>query len=53
MISLSAIETLKGHKEEIRAIAVGAGSTGHLLFSAGKGNANAGSLLIWDLRKGT
>jgi WD40 repeat protein len=40
---------LKGHKEEIRALAVKDGNT---LISAGKGSNTSGSLLIWDIRKG-
>lgn len=48
--SLTQIETLKGHKEEIRALATG-GDKNNLLFSGGKGSVNGGSLLVWDLRK--
>ncbi len=51
MISLAQVAHLKGHKEEIRALAVG-GNNKNILFSAGKGTINGGGLLIWDLRKG-
>ena len=49
-ISLTQVAILKGHKEEIRALAVQPLSNGQL-FSAGKGSQQGGSLLIWDLRK--
>ena len=38
--------TLKGHKDEIRQMHVHK----DILFSAGKGTVNGGSLLVWDLR---
>lgn len=50
MVSLTQVAHLKGHKEEIRALTVG-GQNDNLLFSGGKGSANGGSLLLWDLRK--
>ena len=50
IVSLAQVTQLKGHKEEIRAL-VASGQDDNLLFSGGKGNANGGSLLIWDLRK--
>jgi WD40 repeat protein len=50
MISLTNVGYLKGHKDEIKTMNVS--PDGNLLFSAGKGSANASALLIWDLRKG-
>jgi len=37
---------IKGHKDEIRAMKI----VDNYLFSAGKGLATSGSLLVWDLR---
>ena len=39
--------TLKCHKDEVRTIHV----HGDYIFTGGKGTANGGSLLAWDLRK--
>lgn len=39
--------TLKCHKDEVKAIHV----HGDYIFTGGKGTANGGSLLVWDLRK--
>lgn len=50
LISLTNVGSLKGHKDEIKAMNVSL--DGNLLFSAGKGSANGGALLLWDLRKG-
>jgi hypothetical protein len=44
------VGTLKAHKEDIRALAVG-GPSSTLLYSGGKGSQHGGALLIWDLRK--
>ena len=38
--------TLKGHKDEVRTMHI----NNDLLFTGGKGLANSGSLLVWDLR---
>lgn len=50
LISLTNVGTLKGHKDEIRAMNIT--MDGNFLFSAGKGSNNGGALLLWDLRKG-
>ena len=50
MISLTNVGTLKGHKDEIKAMNIT--HDDHYLFSAGKGSSTGGALLIWDLRKG-
>ena len=49
MISLTNVGTLKGHKDEIKAMTVT--QDGSYLFSGGKGSANSSALLVWDLRK--
>lgn len=50
LISLTNVGQLKGHRDEIKALNVA--QDGSLLFSAGKGSASGGALLLWDLRKG-
>ena len=47
LISLEVEGVLKSHKDEVRVLH----GWGDYIFSAGKGTANSGSLLIWDLRK--
>lgn len=37
---------LRGHRDEVRALHI----ADNLLFTAGKGLPNSGSLLVWDLR---
>jgi len=46
LTSLQIITTLKGHKDEIKALHFG----NDLLFSAGKGSATNGAILTWDIR---
>lgn len=47
LVTLEVQGTLKCHKDEVRAIHV----HGDYIFTGGKGTANGGSLLVWDLRK--
>lgn len=47
LITLEVQGILKSHKDEVRTIH----NHNDYLFSGGKGLANSGSLLIWDLRK--
>lgn len=47
LITLEVQGTLRSHKDEVRTVH----GCGDYLFSGGKGLANSGSLLIWDLRK--
>ena len=49
MISLTSVGALKGHRDQIRAMAIG--YDGNTLYSAGKGTETSGGLLVWDLRK--
>lgn len=51
LISLTSVGTLKQHKDEIKAMCIS--PDGNLMFSAGKGHADAAGLLIWDLRNGS
>lgn len=44
--SYSEVAVLKNHKDEVRCLY----SVGNLLFTAGKGSAGGGSLIMWDLR---
>ena len=46
-ISLKNVGKLVGHKDEIRALH----THDNYLFSAGKGNSSAGSLIVWDIRQ--
>lgn len=46
LVSLQSIGTLRGHKDEIRALHV----SNDMLISAGKGGVANGSVLTWDLR---
>lgn len=46
LITLNVECSLKAHKDEVRAMHI----TKDLLFTGGKGLANSGSLLMWDLR---
>lgn len=44
--TMNAVGTLKAHKEEVKAMH----TNGNYFFTAGKGLANSGALLVWDLR---
>lgn len=46
LVTLNVEGTLKGHKDEVRTMHI----NNDLLFTGGKGLANSGSLLVWDLR---
>lgn len=50
LVSLCNIGTLKGHKDEIRALNITQDQ--QILMSGGKGG-NGGALLFWDLKKGS
>ena len=47
LITLNVECSLKAHKDEVRTMHI----INNLLFTGGKGLANSGSLLIWDLRQ--
>ncbi len=47
LVTLEVQGTLKCHKDEVKAIHI----QGDYIFTGGKGTANGGSLLAWDLRK--
>lgn len=46
LVTLNVEGTLKGHKDEVRTMHI----NGDYLFTGGKGLANSGSLLVWDMR---
>ena len=46
LVTLNVECTLKAHKDEVRTMHI----ANDILFTGGKGLANSGSLLIWDLR---
>lgn len=46
LVTLNVECTLKAHKDEVRTMHI----ANDILFTGGKGLANGGSLLIWDLR---
>lgn len=46
LITLNVECSLKAHKDEVRTMHI----ANDLLFTGGKGLANSGSLLMWDLR---
>lgn len=46
LVAINVVSVLKGHKEEVRTMHI----MEDTLFTGGKGLANSGSLLAWDLR---
>ena len=46
LVTVNVMCTLKAHRDEVRTMHI----VDDLLFTGGKGLANSGSLLMWDLR---
>jgi WD40 repeat protein len=49
LISLTQVGSFKAHNDEIKALCMSPDN--NHIFTGGKGTANAGGLMIWDVRK--